>query len=509
MSVQTTSVCPVCLRALPAQRIERDDALYLEKHCPQHGAFSTRIWSDMIDYERWGLDEESTTPASRCPSECLDCAEHRVRPCCVLLEVTHRCNLGCPVCFAQASVSSHAATDTVAVTASRDMSVSRSSDPAIPISRKQTSGFLASTTRDGNALDPSLETIAAWYDKLYEKAGACHIQLSGGEPTLRDDLDQIIRIGREKGFSYFQLNTNGIRLAEEPDLARRLKDAGLTCVFLQFDATDDRINRTLRGIDLAEKKQKAIDACGSARLPVVLVPTIAGGVNDNEVAAIVNYGIQRSPVVRGVHFQPMSFFGRCNITAERVTIPELLLLLEEQSDRMLQREDFSGGGVENPHCSFNANYLINDKGRLEPLKSRQTSCCGPTIEEEPVVSSCCGSVTIEKPLSSPTSYCRSADDPVARAQDIQQRRWGTDLDALSIDRPEAGSLDEFLWRTKARGFSVTGMAFMDAYTMDFDRLRNCYIFTLDPAGNPIPFCAYNLTNAQGNGLYRNRVHASV
>jgi hypothetical protein len=337
-------------------------------------------------------------------------------------------------------------------------------------------------------------------------------------------------MGREKGFSYFQLNTNGIRLAEEPSLAQHLKDAGLTCVFLQFDATDDRINRVLRGTELLEKKQKAIDACAIARLPVVLVPTIAGGINDSEVAAIINYGIQHSPVVRGVHFQPMSFFGRCDVTAKRVTIPELLLQIEEQSGRILQREDFSGGSVENPHCSFNANYIINDKGYLEPLKSRRTSCCGPVIEEDPVVSSCCGPVIEEDPVVSsccgpvieedpvvssccgpttteipslPTSRYRPTDDPVARAQDIQQRRWGTNLDALPIDRPEVGSFDEFLWQTKARGFSVTGMAFMDAYTMDFDRLCSCYIFTLDPEGNPIPFCAYNLTNTQGSGLYRN------
>jgi uncharacterized radical SAM superfamily Fe-S cluster-containing enzyme len=420
----------------------------------------------------------------------------------VLLEVTHRCNLGCPVCFAQASLSPYAA---AAPTASTTVSAA----PAAPAAASASSASSPiapttfSTARYDSTSDPSLETIATWYDKLYENAGACHIQLSGGEPTLRDDLDQIIRMGREKGFSYFQLNTNGIRLAEEPDLAHRLKHAGLTCVFLQFDATDDRINRTLRGVDLLEKKQRSIDACATARLPVVLVPTIAGGVNDSEVAAIVNYGIQHSPVVRGVHFQPMSFFGRCDVTATRVTIPELLSLLETQSDRMLQREDFSGGSVENPHCSFNANYIINDKGCLEPLKSRRSSCCGPVIEEEPAVSSCCGPVTTEKPPSPPTSCCRPTDDPVARAQDIQQRRWGTDLDALPANRPEAGSLDEFLWQTKARGFSVTGMAFMDAYTMDFDRLRSCYIFILDPAGNPIPFCAYNLTDAQGGGLYRN------
>jgi uncharacterized radical SAM superfamily Fe-S cluster-containing enzyme len=516
MGTATTSVCPVCLRVLPAQRVTINEAVYLDKACPQHGEFSTLVWSDAIDYARWGKAAEAGetdeggpccgSPASDglpgagtartartdsppCPTGCGGCTEHNVRVCCVLMEVTRRCNLNGPVCFA-------------------------SSEGGTPADQ-----------------DPSLEVIASWYDKLYEKAGACHIQLSGGEPTLREDLCQIIRIGRDKGFSYFQLNTNGIRLAEDPGLAMRLKDAGLTCVFLQFDGTDDRINQALRGARLLSLKQRTIDACAAARLPVVLVPTVAGGINDEDLAAIIDYGIQRSPVVRGVHFQPMSFFGRHTVTATRVTIPELLLALEVQSGGMLSRGHFSGGGVENPHCSFNANYVIDDEGRLQLLGTKASSCCGPTIEAEPEstascceaepvasccepepvascckpepAASCCGQTPEDAP-ESVTSCCgqTAENDLVARAQDIQQRRWGTDLDTLPAERPEPGTLDEFLWQTRARGFSVTGMAFMDAHTQDFERLRSCYIFILDSNGDPIPFCAYNLTDARGTGPYR-------
>ena len=502
MEKATWSVCPECLKAIPARRVKADAAVYLEKSCPEHGSFSTPIWSGVLSFEDW--DRASFKDASACeidgevnpenslsacdchadccpddcpdgcPTGCIDCTSHEVCPCCVLFEVTQRCNLGCPVCFAGAGESM--------------------------------SG------------DPSLETIASWYDSLYEKAGICHIQLSGGEPTLRHDLDRIIRIGREKGFEYFQLNTNGILLAEDEGLAKRLKDEGLTCVFLQFDAISESANRALRGADILKAKKRALDNCAAVNLPVVLVPTLAKGINDEEIMSVIDYGISRSPIVRGVHFQPMSFFGRCDVDADRLTIPDVLQLMEDQSSGMIRVSHFSGGTVEQAHCSFSANYLIDDGGRLQPLGfgATSSSCCGPVIEQEP---SCCAAVTEpepsccavaaqpkpqpqSKPQPQPSPCCSSPHDAVRRAQDIQLRRWGTDLDAIPEMRPEAGSLDEFLWQTKARGFSITGMAFMDAWTMDFDRLRRCYIFEMDKDGNPIPFCAYNLSNAKGRGLYR-------
>lgn len=60
---------------------------------------------------------------------------------------------------------------------------------------------------------------------------------------MRDDLPEIVRLGRERGFSFFQLNTNGLRLASEPDYAAALREAGVSCVFLQFDGLRRRAMR--------------------------------------------------------------------------------------------------------------------------------------------------------------------------------------------------------------------------------------------------------------------------
>ena len=226
----TESVCPVCLRVLPAQIEGGPEGVFLEKRCPEHGPFRALIWEgSVLSYMKWAAEDraaEGPVEAKRaekgCPYDCGLCEEHRSKGCCVLLELTKRCNLRCPVCFAAAG-------------------------------ERETG-------------EPSLEEIGAQFDYLMAHGGPFNIQLSGGEPTVRDDLPQILRLGREKGFSFFQLNTNGLRLAAEPSYARELKEAGLSTVFLQFDGLRDEVYETLRGRPLRREKERAVANCAAAGL---------------------------------------------------------------------------------------------------------------------------------------------------------------------------------------------------------------------------------------------------
>ena len=240
---KTKSVCPVCLKVIPAEKdADRDGNIYMLKSCPEHGSFKTLIWEgDVRSYLNWQIENRSIEapvdgkePSKGCPYDCGLCKEHLRKGCCMLLELTTRCNLRCPVCFASAG------------------------------------------EKESN--DLSLEEIEKQYDYLMSHGGPFNIQLSGGEPTMRDDLPEIISTGLKKGFSFFQLNTNGIRLAEEPGYALELKDAGLSCAFLQFDSLSDDAYLVLRGRKLRDLKLKAIENCREAGLGVVLVPVIAPGV---------------------------------------------------------------------------------------------------------------------------------------------------------------------------------------------------------------------------------------
>ena len=427
----TKSVCPVCLRTIDAEKAVGDDGyIYLTKACPEHGSFETLIWEGgIVDYLKWdsapggGNAPDRTMPVKDgCPRDCGLCEEHESAGCCVLLELTKRCNLRCPVCFASAGEGS---------------------------------------------VEPALSEISALYDMLMERGGPFNIQLSGGEPTLRDDLPEIVRLGRSKGFSFFQLNTNGLRLADEPGYAHMLREAGVSCAFLQFDGLRDSTYEALRGRALLDTKLRAIDSCAAAGLPVVLVPTLVPGINVSEIGEMLRFALSRAPQVRGVHFQPVSYFGRCELKEPetRLTIPRILREIEAQTDGAMKEADFAGGGAESAYCSFHASYKRLPGGALQALPRRRSHCCGT----------------------------KSCD-----ARDFVAGRWGAQ------EHADAGedAFDRFLREANERVFTVSGMAFQDAYNLDLKRLRRCYINEADPERGMVPFCAYNLTSRDGKYLYR-------
>ena len=309
---RTKSVCPVCLRVIDAEKTTGADGnIYMEKTCPEHGHFSALIWEgDLRSYLRWGTVSstveppvDAKAPGEGCPYDCGLCTEHLRKGCCMLLELTNRCNLRCPVCFAAAG--------------------------------------------EKEPYDLPLDEIERQYDFLMAHGGPFNIQLSGGEPTVRDDLPEIIRLGREKGFTFFQLNTNGLRLAREADYAAVLKAAGLNTVFLQFDGMTDEVYITLRGRALLKEKLAAVDNCERAGLGIVLVPVVAPGVNDMQVGDILRFALSRMPAVRGVHFQPVSYFGRCGLErpGRPITIPRMLRLIGEQTGGQMKVDSRLGEGT--------------------------------------------------------------------------------------------------------------------------------------------------------------------
>lgn len=447
----TESVCPVCLQRIPARRVKTGDEVYLEKECPGHRSFRTLIWRGWPDFENWGQAHEQATPVNPahaerekgCPYDCGLCPDHRQHTCCVLMEVTSRCNLGCPVCFASAGTPSK---------------------------------------------EPDIAMIGSWFDAMMNSGGPFNIQLSGGEPTMRDDLDEIIRLGRQKGFSFFQLNTNGIRIAEEPGYIRHLADAGLNCVFLQFDGLRDETYRKLRGRPLFELKKKAIAECEAADIGVVLVPTLAAGVNTQEAGDILQFALDHMPAVRGVHFQPISYFGRFEDmdAGMRYTLPDLLRDIENQTEGRMKVSDFSPGNAENAYCSFSGNFMKMQDGTIRTLNSEKNCGCGAAHAQPGAAS--------------------------RKAQKFVARRWSSGRPKVrSADQKtscccQTGSLDDFLERIEQYTLAVSCMTFMDAWNLDLERLRECYIHIISQKEkmNLVPFCAYNLTAADGRTLYRGR-----
>lgn len=438
---ETHSVCPACLKRISARRVLRGGNVYLEKACPEHGFFSTVVWRGYETYGQWisvceGEPEQNEPQAGKgCPYDCGLCADHRQSTCCVLLEVTQACNQKCPVCFADS----------------------------------------------GNGTgEPSLSDIQAYLRAIFDR-GITFLHLTGGEPTVRGDLPEIISMAKDIGFPYIQLNTNGLRLAEEPGYARMLAQAGLSCVFMQFDGTRDDIYKTLRGRPLLSVKDRAVENCGRQALGVVLVPTLMPGVNTDDIGGIIRYGLDRSPAVKGVHFQPVSYLGRYPETPgdeQRITLPEVLREIEAQTEGAMKAENFIPSSCYHELCNFHGDFVIMNNKKLMPLSFRQEQPC------------CCG----------------GTEDAVKKNQDFVAKRWaGQYEDSPSCSAGEdMGEWEAFAQHIRTHSFAVTGMLFQDCWNIDVERLKKCslHVFRPDGAdGSIIPFCAYYLTDSGGNRLY--------
>ncbi len=321
-----------------------------------------------------------------------------------------------------------------------------------------------------------METIEYYYRRIFESGGSCNIQLSGGEPSLRDDLPDIISLGHKIGFRFIQLNTNGIRLAEDLDFVKSLKEAGLSSVFLQFDGLDDSVYLKLRGKKLLDIKLKAIENLKKVEIGTILVPTVVPGVNDDQLYSIVRFGADNIPVIRGVHFQPVSHFGRIPKIPQdqdRITLPEVMERLADQSGGVMKLTDFKPPGCENSYCSFNANYVDLD-GRLVQLGTNNKKS-SKKIED--------------------------GKTGAINAKAFVERNWA--LKQYKLNEDKYSSFTDILKKIDTNRFAISAMGFQDAWNVDTERLRGCCIHVVSEKGNLIPFCAYNLTNQDGQGLYRN------
>jgi len=433
----TRSLCPVCRRVIDAQIHLRDGKVIMRKRCKDHGWFEALIspdaeaYVDSVRFNKPGTIplEFTTEVKDGCPHDCGLCPEHKQHACLGLIEVNTGCNLACSTCFADAG-------------------------PGHNLTMEEVEMMLETFVRTEG--DPEV------------------LQYSGGEPTLHPLLPDFVRLAQAKGIRHVMINTNGLRFARDPEWAATIGELK-PMIYLQFDGLTDETYVTLRGEPLLAEKLKALDRLAELDLDTVLVAAIERGVNEHEIGPLVEFGLKH-PAVRGVNFQPVTHTGRHPDfdPLDRVTIPEVVGRIAEQTSGQFAKSDFVPVPCCNPGCQ-SVTYAYVEDGKVTPL---------PRL------------LNVDDYLDYITNRTWpefSADIKVA-LEGLWSSSAAPGGDTLA-DQFECVACDLGLIASghelAKHVFAISIKDFMDTYTFDVKKVMKCCVEIITPEGKMVPFCAYN------------------
>jgi uncharacterized radical SAM superfamily Fe-S cluster-containing enzyme len=472
------SICPECRTVIPAREFEAGGKVMMEKSCPKHGQYTDVIFSNADIYRgagEWyfedgkGITNPTAGAAIPCPDRCGICDQHTSHTCVANINLTNRCNLRCPICFADADA-------------------------------------------EGYLYEPSYEQVIQML-KTYrneQPVPAIYVQFSGGEPTLHPRFFEIVQAAKALKFDHIQIASNGLKLSDIR-FAEQCAEAGLHTVYLQFDAVTDDVYLKLRGRALLDQKMRAVENVRKMNMRIILVPTIVKGINDHQTGKIVQFALNNLDVIFGISFQPVAFTGRISkqvVAKGRVTLSDLAIWVEEQTGFADARKDwfplsalvpFSnfGGAVSgreittvscHPHCALCTFFFVDKKTgvpvpvtRFIDLKellfeiSRLSRHANPTQFQL---------ISKVKLWNKTKKYFHPEKAPSG----LTFRKFLQALDGYASTQVSRGPDSK---KHLYPNLFVAGMHFMDAYNYDLERVRRCIIHYAAPDGRIVPFCSYN------------------
>jgi hypothetical protein len=467
----TKSLCATCKRGVDASIVFRDGAVWLEKHCPEHGPARARIASS----SEWYLDAlsflgPSTVPGANvrpvdegCPFDCGPCAMHHKRSVMPVVPITSACNLDCPICY----------------------TVNRNVDPYVM----------------------PREAFAALLEQLKGRDELDIINLTGGEPTLHPELPALLRMAREAGVRRLTVSTNGLRLSDAYVQELAACDAR---VVLSLDTFDDAIDEEMLGARTVKHKLGVLDLLERHDVTATVLPAIAAGLNDRDVGPLFDLVMAR-PNVCSLELHTLAFTGRRGNEFRRdarISIPDLHALLDAHTGGRVQGSDFVPSPLAPPHCYSICYLLMLDARagageRAEPGTPRYVpftrfmsraalfELLGDTLYVEP-------GAKVEDALRD--AIDRLWAEPEAstldeRERDAVLRTLKRLIGELYPERPRP--LEERRKIAERSCKAVYIHSHMDAETFDVARVVGCSVTVPEADGSTIPTCSYNV-------LYRER-----
>lgn len=445
------SICSTCYRKVEGKIIFEDGSVYMLKRCPEHGSERV-LMADDVDYYRRcrevfikpEMPLAFNTPVRwGCPYDCGLCADHQQHSCLSLIEITDRCNLECPICYAGSAPSRHEYR--------------------------------------------TLDHVQRMIDAVVRNEGEPDVvQISGGEPTTHPDFFAILDRAKAAPIRHLMVNTNGVRIANDEEFAKRL--AGYMPdfeVYLQFDSFETASLLALRGADLRDVRSRALERLNRLGLSTTLVVTVKKGLNDGEMGRIIDFAVTQ-PAVRGVTFQPVQAAGRLgqfNPATDRVTLTEVRRGILAQTD-LFRPEDLIP--VPCHPDSLAMAYALKVDGNLMPL----TGLIDPQVLIEGGRNTIVyeGDDAVRDGVFRLFATNHSSESSAQSLRDL--------LCCLPrLDAPEGLGYQNI--------FRVLIMQFIDAYSFDVRSVKKTCVHIVHPDGRLIPFDTYNLFYR--DGLERSRL----
>jgi 7,8-dihydro-6-hydroxymethylpterin dimethyltransferase len=442
----TNSLCSKCLNKVEAKIIFEEDNVYLIKHCPTHGREQVLI-ADDVDYYKQSqafikpgdMPRRFNTPIKHgCPYDCGLCPDHEQHSCLTLVELTDRCNLTCPICYADSGAE--------------------------------------------HQQHRSLELIESMLDAIVANEGEPQIvQLSGGEPTIHPEFFEVMDLVKTKPIKHLMINTNGIRIAKDREFCDRLSQymPGIE-VYLQFDSFEAATLKELRGVDLRTVRERAIAHLNEFNISTTLVVTLKKGLNDHEIGKIVDYALQQR-CVRGVTFQPIQVAGRLegfDPKRDRYTLTEVRRSILEQCSHFKPQDILP---VPCHPDSLAMAYALKVQGQVIPLTG--------LFDSQSYVDMMPNSVLYEQNAELKKrifDLFSTSHSPESSAASLKQLLCC--LPMLPV--PEGISYENI--------FRILIVQFLDPFNFDVRSVKRSCIHIVHPDGRIIPFDTYNLFYREGS-----------
>ncbi|MDE1768347.1 MAG: radical SAM protein [Candidatus Micrarchaeota archaeon] len=468
---RTKTVCPECKLIVDGTIYKDGENVMIRKLCEDHGWTIEKYWEDydmyikMKNYNYYGRGFDNPNYINKgenCPFDCGMCERHKSHTGLANVVITNRCHLSCWYCF-----------------------------------------FYA---KEGEAIyEPTIDEIDHIFSVLRSQKpiAANALQITGGEPTMREDLVKIVEMAKKQGFDQIQLNTTGINLAAHPEMAVKLRHAGVSVLYMSFDGVSKRANPKNHW-----EAPATFDACRKANLGIVLVPTVIRTINDHELGTIINFALNNSDVVKAVNFQPVSLVGRMPSRLrekQRISIPGAIKLIEEQTDGVVAKEDWFSvpyvGGINrfiealtgqykydmSIHFACGAGtYIFQDPdGKIVPI-TRFVDCAGMVEHLQRAINEMEGKSRLHRriiairALAGMKKYIDAQKQP--KSVNFQK------LIASVVLKHDFATMGKFQLKSLFLGM----MHFQDEYTYDIKRVEKCDIHYSMPDGRVLPFCTFNV-----------------